>query len=107
MRKKDILGDVIDGRSTARQAQAFFSEVIASPSAAEVAELTGMSQFEYTAKCHGLPIKTLALWRSKGWPDVCAVCGDQVEITEYGWWAGHKHKGRYCLKHIKCMNKGL
>ena len=66
MKKRDLIDAINRREITPEKAQSLFSAVIASEHASKAAELTGLSNLEYTAKCHGVPFSTLARWRSKG-----------------------------------------
>ena len=59
--------------------------------------LFGMDNFEFTAKCHGVPLSIVAQWRYQGWPDKCCVTNQRIDYRNDHWLAKEIANGEYGL----------
>lgn len=99
MRKIDILTELVNGSMTYDEGMETYTKILNSPDAEDVAELLGMTSWEWTAYLHAVPFDVLAKWRSEGWPTNCHICGLEINVESFGWWASWQ-KGQYRLVHI-------
>lgn len=102
MKKHDLLQELIEGKVTAEQAEDISNEVLEDMGrTVPVHEVLGMSRKEWTAYAHGVEFQEIANWRAHGWPDRCFICGQPIEVDNFGWLA-REHEGRMQLKHVVC-----
>lgn len=106
----DILKDLYEGRISEDQAYDIFDRVVDAFHAGEfetnddgslfgrpIESLFGMDNFEFTARCHGVPLSILAKWRYQGWPDKCYVTNQQIDFRHDHWLAKEIEDGEYGL----------
>lgn len=106
----DILKDLYEGRISEAQAYDIFDGIVDAFQAGEFEtsddgtlvgrpfeSLFGMDNFEFTAKCHGVPLSIVARWRYQGWPDKCCVTNQQINYRNDHWLAKEIANGEYGL----------
>jgi hypothetical protein len=101
MEPRDILSELADSRVSGADAEALYDRIMHSEEPGEVKRLLRLTDFEWTAFCHGTPLTTLARWRAKGWPNECVLCGKPVVVENYGWLV-REHADGFVLEHIQC-----
>jgi hypothetical protein len=102
MKKYDVLQDLIEGKITKENAEDILSEVLEDMNrTVPVHELLGMSRYEWTAYGHGADFLDIANWRAHGWPNQCFICGQPINVEQFGWLT-REHEGRMQLKHVVC-----
>lgn len=99
--KRDILKGLYDGSISVEQAYDFYDAAVES-AVADWAEPLELSDPEATAHSHGVGFAELARWRYEGWPNVCPVCGQEIEVKKFGWLA-KEADGGHRLVHIACL----
>ncbi|WP_157025570.1 hypothetical protein [Paraburkholderia heleia] len=105
MKRHDLLQELIEGLITDAQAEDISDEVLADMDRTiPVHDALGMSRSEWTAYAHGVEFQEIAKWRAHGWPNRCFVCGQLINVENFGWLA-REHDGRMQLKHVVCPKK--
>lgn len=102
---RDVLEEVAAGQLSVDGAYRVYDDVMDS-SAAELPMLLGISNVEWTAKCHGVGFEELAQWRKHGWPTTCRACGRHIDPNLFGWLAQADDDGPHFLVHIACLGPG-
>jgi hypothetical protein len=104
MMGRDVLDEIADRKLSEDDARSLISDVLSSTAAASVASRLGFSRIEWTAFAQGAGLSEIASWRRCGWPSDCQVCGDPIEIENFGWFIFYKN-GNSRLRHIRCPGK--
>jgi hypothetical protein len=103
MKSRDILAELMSRASTIEEVEAFYDEIIDSGNSPRLPELLCLSRQEWTAWCHSVGFVELASWRSEGWPNICKICGREIDVIAFGWLAQEKDGGPHWLVHIPCL----
>jgi len=102
---KDILAGLIDGSMSLQEVEDKYDNIMESHDGGMLYDLLGISKAESTAFGHGLWFDELAEWRKNGWPNKCAICGKEIVIENWGWFAREINDGEsHELVHIDCMD---
>jgi hypothetical protein len=101
VKSMDILASLANGEITIAEGYDIYNQIMESHDAPRAASLLGLSPTEWTAWGQGLPFEVLAQWRTGGWPQICAICGQQIEIAKFGWFV-REEEDVYRLEHIDC-----
>ncbi|MBN3855057.1 hypothetical protein G3N59_16870 [Paraburkholderia sp. Ac-20340] len=102
MKKYDVLQDLIEGKINEENAEDILSEILHDMNrTVPVKDLLGMSQYEWTAYGNGADFQDIANWRAHGWPNVCFICGQPINVEQFGW-LPRRHEGRMQLRHVTC-----
>lgn len=100
----DILYELHKNLISCDQAYSIYEDVIESSDAEHIAEILGLSEFEWTAFAQGVPFNVLSRWRYYGWPDECYICKEKIDITRYYWYASEE-KEHWIIRHVDCLKK--
>lgn len=104
--KRDILQELAKGKISPEEAQQIFDAVLHDGKMG-LGEGVGMDNAEYTANCHGVGLPELAKWRKDGWPDECVVCGEHIDVPNFGWMAKELGPDQdHVLEHVQCPTTG-
>jgi hypothetical protein len=99
--KRNLLKELYDGNISVEQAYDIYDAAV-NASVGDWAEPLELSDAEATAYAHGVGFAELARWRYEGWPNVCPICGKEIEVEKFGWWAKEIDEG-HRLVHITCL----
>jgi hypothetical protein len=69
---------------------------------ADLAELMGMDNMEYTALIWGLPLTVLSKFRYEGWSAICIHCGKPLSPEDFSWFPKDV-EGIWGLMHVECL----
>lgn len=102
----DILSELGEGKISPEEAQKIFDATLDAGKMG-LGDGLGMSNAEYTAYCHAVGLAEIAKWRKDGWPDKCAVCGERIDVPNFGWMAKELGPDQdHVLEHIQCPTTG-
>jgi len=101
----DLIQAIIDGTMTFDEAFDMYDKLMDSDYEGDIGEALGLSAIENTAWAHGVWFDELADWRKNGWPNKCAICGKEIVVENWGWFAREIDDGEsHELVHIDCMD---
>lgn len=109
--KRDILKEIYEKKITEKEASDFLKKALESEEDNAV-NLMGLNlENEWTAlMLHDISYAVLAKWRYEGWPSICAICHEKLDIDKGGWKAFRSLKInnkilKNVLAHWECYNQ--
>lgn len=99
---RDLLKEIYDREISPEDAETAFQRILRSEQGSLVYDLLRITKREATAFLHGVTFADLAKWRYEGWPNVCARCGQEIDLDAFGWFAGEEQDGNSVLVHLRC-----
>ena len=97
----NVIDEINSGNLSEAQVIDIIESILDTEDAPNVTTILGISNIEWTAYAQGASFGEIAEWRRSGWPKNCAVCGREINISNFGWWVTEMN-GVSAIRHIKC-----